>query len=117
MKQHEQKVHINELKMLRWATGVTRLNKARNEYIRRSFKVTPIVAKMTESRMCWYVHVMGRDEEQVVRPCHVKRQAKDDHRPRNRQPLTRNMERAQVEEQTIQDRLSCRLKTRRANPK
>ncbi|XP_063627476.1 uncharacterized protein LOC134798981 [Cydia splendana] len=50
-KTHEQKAHVNEMKMLRWAGGVTRMDRVRNEHIRGSFKVAPITDKMTESRV------------------------------------------------------------------
>ncbi|CAH2092841.1 unnamed protein product [Euphydryas editha] len=60
-------MHTNEMKMLRWAAGVTGLDKVRNEYIRGSFKVAPIVAKMVESRLRWYGHVMRRNESNAVK--------------------------------------------------
>ncbi|CAH2210124.1 jg25442, partial [Pararge aegeria aegeria] len=60
---HEQKLHVNEMKMLRWAPGVTRLDKVRNEYIRGSYKVAHITDKMTEGRLRWY----GRGDDHAVR--------------------------------------------------
>ncbi|XP_063377554.1 uncharacterized protein LOC134664738 [Cydia fagiglandana] len=64
---HEQKLHVNEMNMLRWAAGVTRLDKVRNEHIRGSYKVAPITDKIQESHLRWCGHIMRRDEDHVVR--------------------------------------------------
>ncbi|CAH2234485.1 jg1627 [Pararge aegeria aegeria] len=55
------------MKMLRWAAGVTRLDKVRNEYIRGSYKVTHITDKLTKGRLRWYGHVMRRGDDHAVR--------------------------------------------------
>ncbi|VDO19178.1 unnamed protein product [Heligmosomoides polygyrus] len=47
-----------ETKMLRWTTGITRLDCVRNDSIRQRFGVTPIVEKLREARMRWYGHVL-----------------------------------------------------------
>ncbi|XP_063542747.1 uncharacterized protein LOC134751292 [Cydia strobilella] len=119
-KQHEQNMHTTEMKMLRWAAGVTRLDRVRNEYIRGSFKVAPIVDKMVESRMRWYGHVMRRDENNAVKKALA---IPDKRRGRGRPCATwwttvaNDLERAQLDKQTTQDRLTWRRKTRRADPK
>ncbi|XP_063540231.1 uncharacterized protein LOC134749265 [Cydia strobilella] len=51
LKKHEQKLHITEMKMLRWAGGVTCLDRVRNEHVRGSFKVAPITDKVKEGRL------------------------------------------------------------------
>ena len=55
------------MKMLRFAVGVTRKDKIKNEYIRGIFKVEWLGKKMRESRLRWYGHVMRRDQEYVRR--------------------------------------------------
>ncbi|XP_049884352.1 uncharacterized protein LOC126379585 [Pectinophora gossypiella] len=55
------------MRMLRWSAGVTLLDKIRNEYIRGSYKIAPIVDKLQEKRMRWYGHVMRRPEDHIVR--------------------------------------------------
>ena len=55
------------MKMLRFAMGVTRKDKIRNEYIRRTAKVEQLGMKMREGRLRWYGHVMRRDQEYVGR--------------------------------------------------
>ena len=51
--------------MLRWMSGVTKLNRIRNEIIRGTAKVGEISKKLQESRLKWYGHVLGREEEYV----------------------------------------------------
>ena len=56
-----------EIKMLRFAMGVMRKDKIRNEYIRSTVKVERLGMKMREGRKRWYGHVMRRDQEYVRR--------------------------------------------------
>ena len=60
-------VEVGEMKMLRFAMGVTRKDKIRNEYIRGTVKVERLEMKMREGRLRWYEHVMRRDQEYVGR--------------------------------------------------
>ncbi|KAM3955740.1 uncharacterized protein ACR2FA_010325 [Aphomia sociella] len=55
-KTHEQKLHTTEMRMLRWAGGVT-------------IKVAPITEKISESRLRWYGHVIRRPDSHVVKKC------------------------------------------------
>ncbi|XP_061721054.1 uncharacterized protein LOC133527876 [Cydia pomonella] len=54
------------MRMLRWSAGVTLLDKIRNQYIRGSFKVTPITDKLVEKRLRWYGHIQRRPLEHMV---------------------------------------------------
>ena len=58
-------MEVAEIKMLRFAMGVTRKDKIRNEFIRDTVKVERLGMKMREGRMRWYGHVMRRDQEYV----------------------------------------------------
>ena len=51
-----------EMKMLRFACGVTKLGRIRNEKIRETIKVTESSKKVQERRLQWYGHVMRTDE-------------------------------------------------------
>ncbi|XP_050673484.1 uncharacterized protein LOC126971305 [Leptidea sinapis] len=68
-KTHEQKLHTTEMRMLRWAGGVTLKDKVESKYIRGSFKVAPITDKISETRLRWYGHVMRRPDDYVVKKC------------------------------------------------
>ena len=60
-------MEVAEMKMLRFAMGVTRKEKIGNEYIRSTVKIEWLGMKMREGRLRWYGHVMGRDQEYVGR--------------------------------------------------
>ena len=49
-------------KMVRWARGVTRKNKTRNEYVRGTEKITKLGDKLRNARLRWYGHVKRREE-------------------------------------------------------
>ena len=49
--------------MLRWMSGVTKLDRIRNERIRGTTKVGEISKKVQESRLKWYGHVLRREDE------------------------------------------------------
>ncbi|KAL5124454.1 AP2-like ethylene-responsive transcription factor [Glycine soja] len=65
--QHENKVGVAEMRMLRWMCGKTRQDKIRNEAIRERVGVAPIVEKMVENRLRWFGHVERRSVDSVVR--------------------------------------------------
>ena len=58
---HVEKMEVADMKMLRFAMGVTRKDKIRNEYIRGTVKVERLGMKMREGRLRWYGYVMIRE--------------------------------------------------------
>ena len=66
-KKQVEEMEVAETKMLRFAMGVTRKDKIRNEHIRSTVKVERLGMKMREGRLRWYGHVMRRDHEYVGR--------------------------------------------------
>ncbi|VDO20031.1 unnamed protein product [Heligmosomoides polygyrus] len=54
-----------ETKMLRWTTGLTRMNRIRNDVIRQKFGVAPTADKTREARLRWYGHVLRGKEDSV----------------------------------------------------
>ena len=66
-KKQVKEMEVAQMKMLRFAMGVTRKDKIRNEYIRGTVKVDRLGIKMREGRLRWYGHVMRRDKEYVGR--------------------------------------------------
>ena len=85
-KEHERKVAVAEMKMLRWTAGVTRKDKIRNEEIRARFRVRRIEQKLQERRLAWYGHVQRRGPDYVGRAAEaIKPETK---RGRGRPPMT-----------------------------
>ena len=66
-KKQVKEMEVAEMKMLRFAMGVTRKDKIRNGYIRGTDKVERLGMKIREGRLRWYGHVMRRDQEYVGR--------------------------------------------------
>ena len=66
-KKQVEEIEIVEMKILRFAMGVTRKDKIRNEYIRSTIKVERLGMKMREGRLRWYGHVMRRNQKYVGR--------------------------------------------------
>ena len=66
-KKQVEEMEVAEMKTLRFAMGVTRKDKIRNEYIKSTVKVERLGMKMREGRLRWYGHVMRRDQEYVGR--------------------------------------------------
>ena len=65
-KAQEKKLDVAEMRMLRWMSGVTKLDRIRNERINRgTSKVGEISKKVQESRLKWYGHVLRREDEYV----------------------------------------------------
>ena len=62
-KKQVEEMEVAEMKMLRFAMGVTRKDKIRNKYIRVTVKVERLGMKMKEGRLRWYGHVMRRNQE------------------------------------------------------
>ena len=66
-KKQVKEMEVAEMKMLRFAMGMTRKDNIRNEHIRGTVKVERLEMKMREGRLRWYAHVMRRDQEYVGR--------------------------------------------------
>ena len=68
-KKQVEEMEVAEIKMLRFAMGVMRKDKIRNEYIRGTVKVERLGIKMREGRLRWYGHVMRREQEYCLESC------------------------------------------------
>ncbi|KAJ8724185.1 hypothetical protein PYW07_008165 [Mythimna separata] len=66
-KMDEKRLHVAEMRMLRWMCGVTRMDKVRNECIRGSLKVAPVTEKLEGNRLPWYGYVKRRDKTYVTK--------------------------------------------------
>jgi len=54
-------------RLCRYLSRVTREDRIRNKYARRSIGVTSIVGKMRKNRPSWFGHVMRKEETKAVR--------------------------------------------------
>ena len=66
-KKQVKEMEVTEMKMLKFAMGVTRKDKIRNKYIRSTVKAERLRMKMRENRLRWCWHVIKRDQEYVGR--------------------------------------------------
>ena len=66
-KKQVKKIKVAEMKILKFAMGVTRKDEIRNEYIRSTVKVERLGMKMRDGRLRWYGHVMRRDQAYIER--------------------------------------------------
>ena len=64
-KKQVEEMEVAEMKMLRFAMGVTRKDKIRNEHIRCTVEVERLGMKIREGRLRWYGHIRSRDQEYV----------------------------------------------------
>ena len=64
-KAQEKKLDVAEMRMLRWMSGVTKLDRIRNERIRGTTTMGEISKKVQESRLKWYGHALRREDEYV----------------------------------------------------
>ena len=119
-KKQVEEMEVAEMKMLRFAMGVTRKVKIRKEHIRSTVKVERLGIKMREGRLRWYGHVMRRDQEYVGRkmmemelPGKRKRG-----RPKRRfvDVVKEDMEEVGAKETDIEDRKMWRMMIRCDHP-
>ena len=66
-KREEERLNVNEMRMLRWSCGVTRKDRVPNKYIRGSLKITEVRKKIMERRLMWYGHVERREEDHYLK--------------------------------------------------
>ena len=112
-KKQVEEMEVAEMKMLRFAMGVTRKDKIRNEHIRSTVKVEWLGMKMREGRLRWYGHVMQRDQEYVGRKMmemELPRKRKRG-RPKRRflDVVKEDMEKVGAKEMDIEDRKMYRM--------
>ena len=113
-------MEVAEMKMLRFAMGVTRKDKIRNENIKSTVKVEQLGMKMREGRLRWYGHVMRRDQEYVGRKMMEmelpgKRRRG---RPKRRflDAVKEDMQEVGVKETDVEDRKMWRMMIRCGHP-
>jgi len=66
-KKINQSMSVEEMRMLRWISGVTREDWIRNEYVIGSIGIAVIVDKKRENKLRLFEHVMRRENLEAVR--------------------------------------------------
>ena len=66
-KRQEAELEVAEMKMLRFALGVTRMDRIRNEYVRGTAHVGRLGDKVREARLSWFGQVLRKDAGYVGR--------------------------------------------------
>ena len=61
----EGEMEVAELKIVRWALGVTRKDKIRNEHVRGTAKIAKLGDKFRNATLRWYGHVKRREKGYV----------------------------------------------------
>ena len=114
------KMEVAELEVMRWALGVTRKDKIRNQYVRGTAKIANLGDKFRNARLHWYGHVKRREDyvgkRMMEMPVPGRRKRG---RPRSRlMDLVReDMERVGAREEDEVDRVKWRLLLRCSDPK
>ena len=60
-------MEVAEMKMLQFSLGKTRMDKIRNEDIKKTMGVDELGGKLREMRLRWLGHVVRREESYVER--------------------------------------------------
>ncbi|KAJ0975401.1 hypothetical protein J5N97_017366 [Dioscorea zingiberensis] len=119
--QHMHKMNVAEMRMLRWMSGHTRLDKIRNEHIRQKVHVAPIEDKIREGRLRWFGHVRRRPPGAPVRKCDslvVEGKKRGRGRPRItwREVVSKDLRMLDIEPDLAFDRATWRQKIHIADP-
>ena len=119
-KKQVEEMEVAEMKMLRFAMGVTRKDKIRNEHIRSTVKVEQLGMKMREGRLRWYEHVMRREQEYVGRKMMEMELAGKRRRGRPKRRfldvVKEDMGEVGVKETNVEDRKMWRIMIRCGHP-
>ena len=115
----EKKMKVAELKMVRWALGVTLKDRVRNKYILGTAKIRRIGEKMRGERLRWFGHVKRREESYLGRGVMEFEIPGKRTRGRPRRRWNDNIKedmKANVSEEEAKDRLKWRMATRCCDP-
>ena len=112
-------MEVAEMKMLRFAMGVTRKDKIRNEHIRSTVNVERLGMKMREGRLKWYGHVMRRYQEcegRKMMEMELPGKRKRGRPKRFLDVVNEDMEEVDAKETDVEDRKVWRMMIRCGHP-
>ena len=120
MKAQEKKLDVAEMRMLRWMSGVTKLDRIRNERIRGTKKVGEISKKVQESRLKWYGHVLRREDKNVGKRVMAMEVPGERRRGRPKQrwldSIRNDLSERELSREDVQDRAKWRRLIRHIDP-
>ena len=115
------KMEVAELKMVRWALGVTRKDKIRNKYVRGTAKIAKLEDKLRNARLRWYGHVKRREEDylgkRMMEMAVLGRRKRGRPRRRWMDLVREDIERVGAREGDKVDQVKWRLLSRCGDPK
>ena len=62
-KKDENKLHVAEMRMIRWIRCKTRKDHVRNQIIQEDAKVCQMSTLLRQKRLNWYGHISGEEEK------------------------------------------------------
>ncbi|KAK3556425.1 hypothetical protein QTP70_008341 [Hemibagrus guttatus] len=65
--EHEQALHVMEMRILRWSVSLTRWDHVMNTDVRKIMGIVPVTDKMQEARLRWYGHVIRSADDSVAK--------------------------------------------------
>jgi hypothetical protein len=63
----EQRMEVTEMRILRWMSGNTMMDRIRKQEFRETLGVAPISANMQENRLRWFGHVQRKTHDAPLR--------------------------------------------------
>ena len=120
-KKEEQLLNTAEMRMLRFSLGKTKLDRIRNEVIRKEMGVNTIVKKTEEARLRYYGHLQRRDENhagKLAMKIEVDgKRNKGRPKKRYKDKIKEDMKARDLNEEDVEDRALWRRKTTAPDPK
>ena len=119
-KAQEKRLEVAEMRMLRWTMGKTRMDKIRNETIRKMGGVVEVSRKIQERRLQWYGHVMRREDDYVgrrVASIQVEgRRARGRPKRRWNDCIVEDLREKSLQQEDVMDRREWRRRVRNSDP-
>ena len=119
-KTEERKLERTEMRMLRWAMGISLREHLRNEEVRRRAGVDCITEVIRKSKLRWFGHLVRREDEEPIKKAWITpvegRRSRGRQRVRWKDGIAAELERMGVTEEDAMDRKNWRKLVHGAYP-
>lgn len=116
----EHRLQVMEMRMARWASGVSLLDHIQNNVIRQYMGIVPITNKMRERRLQWFGHVLRASQDKIISAAHhleiSGRWPRGRPKQRWRDTIKSDMDTTGLNPEDAHDRASWRSKIKTADP-